>query len=93
MTSVWRDEGNGKYKESPTSRPAIEYQAEISQSLITEAVCNRLCCSSNVGPVSMTGTFSMPCSEGKENAAANGPNKTAGSSERSGAGLTLSCFL
>lgn len=38
MTSVWRDEENGKCKVSPTSRPAIEYQAEISQSLITDAV-------------------------------------------------------
>lgn len=88
MTSVWRDEGNGKCKESPTSRPAIEYQAEISHSLITDAVWNRLCCSSNVGPVSMTGRLSLPFSEGKEDAEANGPNKTVGSSERSGAELT-----
>lgn len=88
-----KGKGEGKRKGSHTSRPATEYQAEISQSPITEAVWNRLCCSSNVGSVSATDTLSLPFPEDEKPAAADGPATVAKSWTRSGAGLTRSCLF
>ena len=91
--SFCKDVGKRKCEESPTSRPAIEYQAETSQSLITEAVWDRLCCSSNVVPVSTAGSLSLAFPEGKERAAANGLAATVGSLGRSGAGPARLCLF